>query len=336
MNQIELLSIFNKASRDELTKLPGVGPVLADRLVAARPFETLNGAKKISGVTANLLERLMVDEPEIDLLPPASGQSAHEDQAEGEAPAEVKQPDETGPDETQESEAQTVPTPQVVDEGEGVDDDEDVPAQPNIDESAVDTRLSDFKEALIEKSQALGKGLTELGVNVSKRGQAALETVGDLSEKLEQQTKNRGQFWTMLVSSTITALVAILLTLAVLGAINGSLKFTTASQYATIKREADQITSQVALLQQELDGLRVRVDTLEGLGDRMVTLENAQEQLAANVQAAEQQVADMEAQVADMSDKITQQDERTRRFDTFLKELQMLLGGLFAPQGEIQ
>ena len=320
MNQIQLLALFNEASRDELTALSGIGPALADRLIAARPFESLSKAKEVSGITAKLLDRLVEADPEADSPPAVMDQVMEYIQTE----------DEKHTDEVFVEETLTDPVSQYVDE----DKDAPVPQDGNV--SSAEARLSDFREAFKEKSQALGDGLTELGANVGKRGKATMQSVGEISDKIEQSTKNRGQFWMILVSSTITALVSIMLTLAVLGGINGSLKFTTGSQYAVIQREAAQIVSQVDMLRQELDGLRGRVDKLEGFGERTAALEQAQEQLAAEVQTASQQVSDMENQVIALNEKITQQEERTQRFDSFSKELQTLLGSLFAPQGETQ
>ena len=352
MNQTQLLTLFNEASQDELIVLSGIGPALADRLVAARPFDSLGGAKKVSGITAVLLDRLIEAGSEEAPQPAAEDQVVEEVQVvdetqmapEPQAIEEVQVVDETQmtpePQAIEDvqvvDEIQMTPDPQIVEEKQEVDKDQNASEFLVEDETPTGSRLSDIKETFKEKSQAISEGLTELGEHVSKRGQATRQAVGALSEKLEQSAKNRGQLWTVLISSTITALAAILLTLAVLGGINGSLKFATGSQYATMQREAAQMASQVALLQQDLDGLRGRVDMLEGFGERTVALEKAQEQLAADVEAASQQVTDMQDQVIAMNEKITQQEERTLRFDTFLKELQTLLGNLFAPQGEIQ
>ena len=225
--------------------------------------------------------------------------------------------------------------------------------QSSIEEKSLEVKesLSEFGENISERSQVaretIEESLSELGENlrggiaglgetVSKRGQAARQAIEALPAKFEQASKSQGTLWTILVSSAITTLVAILLTLAVLGGINGSLKFATGSQYRTMQREAAQLATLVGTLQQDLDGLRGRVDTLEGLGERTVALEKAQQQLDTDLEAASQQVTDMQAKVTALGKKVTQQEERTQRFETFLKELQALLGNLFAPQGETE
>ncbi|MFH2103608.1 MAG: helix-hairpin-helix domain-containing protein [Chloroflexota bacterium] len=280
MNKTEVLALLNKASRDELVALPGIGPALADRLLAARPFDSLEAAQAVKGIGANLLDRLATVESKPDTQP------APEPQKEYEPPAE--------------------------------------------------SRFSDIKEAIEEKSQAISKGLSGLGESVSKRGQAVRQTVVALPHQFEQTTKAWGPLWTTLVNGAVTALVAILLTLAVLGGINGSLKFATGSQYRSMQSDVAQISSHLDTLQRDMDGLRGRVGTLEGLGERTVALEQAQQQLAADLESASQQVTALQTEVAALNDQVAQQEERTLRFETFLQDLQTLLGNLFAPQGDNQ
>ena len=279
MNTDQLLETLNNASRDELTSLPGIGPALAERILAARPFETLEAAQTVKGVSANLLERLM-DTPASHLDP---------------MPA---------------------PKPLVA------------------DEAPAESRLDEIKNTLSKKGQAARETMSGLGESARKQRQAARQAVEALPEKFEQSSTSRGPLWTTLVSSAVTALVAILLTLAVLGGINGSLKSATGSQYRILQSEISQLTTQADTLQQDLDGLRTRVDTLEGLGERTVALEKAQEQLAADLEATNQQVTALQTEVTSLNEKVVQQEERTQRFETFLRELQTLLGNLFTTQGE--
>jgi predicted nucleic acid-binding Zn-ribbon protein len=90
----------------------------------------------------------------------------------------------------------------------------------------------------------------------------------------------------------------------------------------------------VDTLGQDLSDLRGRVDLLEGLGERTVALEMAQEQLTASQEAASQQMADLQTNMDALDEKVTLQEERTQRFETFLKDLQTMLSNLFTAQGE--
>lgn len=288
MDETEILHLLNNGSHDDLIALPGIGPVLANRLIAARPFNSLEAVQTVNGISANLLKRLadVTLEPEADQTDPASDKPSPYLQTEDEAPPE--------------------------------------------------SRLTDIKERIEEGSRGIKQGLSGLGEAVKKQGQAARQSVETLPHKFEEAAKSRGSLWTVLISSAITALVTILLTLAVLGGINGSLKFAKSTQFQTMQREASQLSAQTDTLQQDLDDLRGRVDMLEGLGDRTVALEAAQQQLADDQDAANQQMTALQTEIADLNEKVTLQEERTQDFETFLKELQTILNELFAPQGDNQ
>jgi hypothetical protein len=285
MDETKILHLLNNGSQDELIALPGIGPVLANRLIAARPFDSLETAQTVNGISASLLKQLadVALEPEVE-------------------------PSDDAPD---------MPAPEP---------------QPG-DEAPAESRLTDIKERIAEKGQDIKQGLSGLGESISKQGQAGRQTVEALPQKFEEASKSHGSLWTILISSAVTALVTILLTLAVLGGINGSLKFATSAQVQTMQREASQLSAQTDTLQQDLDGLRGRVDMLEGLGDRTVALEIAQQQLAADQETASQQVTALQTEIAALNEKVTLQEERTQRFETFLKDLQTMLDNLFTPQG---
>jgi DNA uptake protein ComE-like DNA-binding protein len=48
----------NRATQPELARLPGVGPALAARIVAARPFADVDELRRVKGVRRATLERL--------------------------------------------------------------------------------------------------------------------------------------------------------------------------------------------------------------------------------------------------------------------------------------
>src|SRR5262249_37897900 len=51
----------NRAGADELQKLPGVGPVLARRIIAERektPFQSVDELRRVSGIGVKTLEKL--------------------------------------------------------------------------------------------------------------------------------------------------------------------------------------------------------------------------------------------------------------------------------------
>ena len=49
---------INKAARDDLIKLPGIGEAMANRIIESRPYRTPNDLLKVSGIGPKTLEKL--------------------------------------------------------------------------------------------------------------------------------------------------------------------------------------------------------------------------------------------------------------------------------------
>jgi competence protein ComEA len=58
----------NAATFEELQKLPGIGPKLAERIIAHRPYKTVADIDQVPGIGAATLKRL---EPLIRVSSPA-------------------------------------------------------------------------------------------------------------------------------------------------------------------------------------------------------------------------------------------------------------------------
>ncbi len=288
MDETKILDLLNNGSQEELMTLPGIGSVLANRLIASRPFDSLETAQTVNGISDNMLKGIA----DAAVEPEANTSDTAPDELEPELQIEEETPDESP--------------------------------------------STDIEEQIEEEDQGIEQDLSGSEDAVEEQEQAASQTEETLPEQIEEATKSRGSLSTILISSVITAFVTILLTLAVMGGINGSLRFATSTQVQTMQREAGQLSTQVDTLQQDLDGLRGRVDILEEMGDRTAALESAQQQLADDLETTRGQVTDLQTEIAALDDKVTSQEEQTQRFETFLEDLQTILNNLFTPQGDNQ
>lgn len=297
MNRSEVLTLLNDTGREELIELPGIGPVLAERIIAARPYDSPEAATAVKGVGSNLLERWMAADMKAPVPGPVS-EVTPERQEEPSAPETI---------------AGVFPAPETA-----------------TDERAARSPLGRVQDAIVGGGQAVAGGFAGLRDRFRQRAVLVVtEAPPERTRPAPQSPRSPRSLIAIVVGCIITGVVAILLTLAVLGGINGSLSFATTSNLHAVEAENSVLTAQVATFRQDLDGLRARVDVLEGLADRVVVVEKSQQQQSVNLESIGQQVGAMQTKVTALDTKVTAQEGRTQRFETFLKDLQTLLGGLF-------
>jgi uncharacterized coiled-coil protein SlyX len=100
MNSSKLLHFLNTAEPEALTSLPGVGPALAERVCAARPFVSLEDCCRVRGVTASFIHRLEAAMPDPETESPLE-LSTIETENEIAVPENIPAPEPPPPDEPQ-------------------------------------------------------------------------------------------------------------------------------------------------------------------------------------------------------------------------------------------
>jgi len=256
MNDIQLLERLNKSTQDDLKSLTGVGSVLAERLVAARPFATLDEVAAVKGINPSLFAHWM--ETSVPFV-----------------------------------ETEPAPVPEV-------------DAQP---EKTVNDEPSPAAEDEKKRKQA-PRPRAEISIPFKKVGT-----------------------WENFSAYLLTSIASIILTLAILGGINGGLRFARNAEYQASSQELAQLSTDVTALQTDITGLRSRVDTLDGLTDRTMSIEEKQAELTEALDAATKELASVQDDLNALDEKVNQQDERTLRFEGFLENLQQNLNELFATDG---
>jgi competence protein ComEA len=314
----------NQASREELVAVPGIGPVLAARMIEMRPFASLDDLTRVQGINTQLLEKLsgflrvaaapvsekvielpasLVDEPQVykepeaepepELQPAVQQASEPEPQLEAEPPLEMPAVDEV----------------QVV-EGEPVE----------LDEAVMDEKAAQQEPESEKSPSALRVVQTE----------APRQEKPPASEPAAAITR-----WELLTYTIGAALISLILAVAfvlgLLAVINGGLTYPTSERLNALQREVDGLDDDAQTLQKDVDGLRTRLSNLEAISGRVDGLEEETQKLRSELDSKARQVETMQAQVDQMTGQLSQVQQRTEAFDRFLGGLSGLLDEVSAP-----
>jgi methyl-accepting chemotaxis protein len=277
---------LNTAQTDDLAKLPGVGVVMADRIVAARPFEKPEDLLKVSGVGPALLERLapLVTVRDTDISDDNSevlylaAEIGSEPQA-----------------------AETLPETEPSDE---VPEDEPIPtwggSEAEMEEDSHKDEIPNEKAVTPVEEAESPKEETINGPRPVTWGQALFMAV---------------------VCSFVAFILAVLLSLGIVGSLNGGLRYASTEQFQNLSSQVGALDSEIGIMIQDIGTLRTRLDNLEGLSGRIGALETETEQLSENIATTTALIEEMKAQIADII-------KDAERFQGFLDGLGNLLDGL--------
>lgn len=249
---------LNHATAEELQSLPGIGEVLAERIIAARPLNSVDDLAEIDGIRPALVEQLR---PLVTVTPieaeAAEKAESTEEEAEEMSPAEP-------------TEAPVVEETSEAEAGEAA---EEEPTSPEAEgEHAAEPQAEEQPEEPPAPPSA--------------------EEEAKPTAKPEPKYITRREAWLMtLVTSAVAFFLAILLTLGVLQSINGTIHYGSAVSQQGMNRQISVIQSEIGQIQQSIDALQGQVADLQNVAQKV-------NELSDNQQALQQQIDEMNDTIA--------------------------------------
>lgn len=273
MSAEQLLETLNQATRDELIALPRIGPALADRIIAARPFTSLEDcAARVNGISEKSLQALL-EEPDQALA--------------AETPAVLETT----------AEAETA-APPVTEAPESTSDPEP-PALPSPDEIPLEQR---FEEARARFEQEL-----------QEQTQQARERIEALTAELNRRAGKTVTWGTLIWTNLLTLAVGLLLALAILSIFNARIENRLATLAAAQTAQVETLQTDLVALQSRVDALETigeRTAALENAQQEMVqsvaAVQENMAQLQQDLASLEETVTEQAQETARFSDFLKQ------------------------------
>jgi len=321
----------NSAEVAELSVVPGLGSVLAARIIEGRPYETLDDLTNVPGIGSQSLENLKplltTTDPEEDLpvtLEPVQELKkitapAEEKKSDLEPAEPVEQPEPIREEETEET------APDVLEA-------EQQHVAVGEESHSVFYPIEDEEEpAFVPEKRAVPEE-DERAIQVIEQKK---ERAADTQPQAKRLRRREIAAW-IAGSSLISILLSILIILGIFGLVNGSLRYLTASQGTreinALQSQFADLEDQIDIIEEDIGGLRTRLDTLEALSGRISALETQTETLETTLtetqqelSAAASQLDSVAEQMGIVNEEIEKIKEANSLFDSFLKGLQSLL-----------
>jgi ribosomal protein S13/FtsZ-binding cell division protein ZapB len=341
MDQENQIIDINTADVESLSDLQGVGTHLAQRIIEARPFTSIDDLTRVRGISEKDVERLR---PFLHNISETSKESQVSEDIEGEALSDVS-------DETNEL-AETDSEPIEV-----ADSDKDFSAsdqegasdelvEADIGESGdVDEIDSISEDQIPEADQFKSESDIEEDQEPFQEESEQLEEVHpEIAPSQPVFITRGGACGLVLIGGFITLILAVAVTLGIISSVNqGRLNYASPSQVAALQSQNEILSSQSKTLADDINSLRTRMDNLESLSGQVSVLETEIsslreefDQLKIQVAANQSAYEELATQVETIEEELQALSIRGDRFESFLEGMNTLMEALFPQESQVE
>ena len=296
---------LNRATAEELQTLAGIGPALAQHIVAYREeqggFESPEEITAVPGIGRAAYEQLA---DRLTVVPPETVPTAEQ----------------ALPEETPEA---ALPAPAIVEVEEAPPPEAEEPA-PEPEEAPPEP-----------EEEALEEALEEEPVPPAEPAPAAEEAPAP--PRLEPAPAPVGQppsrmwlYWS--AAALVGALLGMAFTLAVMYGINGALDLSTSPAFVNVESDVAELASEVDTIQGQIESIETRLEPLQGVTGRVDGLEEDVTGLREEAGSLRQRADDLEKDLDVVSDRIAALEEESSHVSEFFGRLGELLQEFFGDE----
>jgi outer membrane murein-binding lipoprotein Lpp len=350
---------LNTATIADLSELPGIGSKMANRIIAARPYASLDDLTRVSGIGSAIIDQI---EPLVFVSPIGA-----ETETSTEAPSDIEASETPAEEEAgqlieaDQSDAdlgitsqETIAEAEVGQPRPAAEEEPTLHAERSIEEEAkpLETAQASRAEAAqseasekiepeqplepaIEETEPTAKPHEDKDVDLPRERRPESEPAEESSARQEYPKAesertvrgvSTGQAWGIALTSGFLSLVlAVAIVLGLIVGVNGGLQFVRPAQLAELGQQVNNINAHTTTLENDIQALRTRVDNLEGLSGRVSSVEKETNQLRSQIEALTEQANRLNGQVDRLSVMVNELQVSTRRFQGFLDGLRELL-----------